>query len=230
MKKEDIHWDDWHRIFIGAAPAEFLIEVFIRTIIMYLALLIVLRLMGKRMGGMLTISELAVMITLGAIICVPMQIPDRGLVQGIVVLTFALFFQRGLNLIGWKNEKLERLIQGESTVLVKNGALVVDKLDEAKISRQQLYGALRSQGIHNLGEVERVYMEACGLFSVYKFEQAKAGLPILPPKDKTINGIRYESSQALMVCTNCGMTSNNPEEINGDCSNCHQHNWQQAMI
>ena len=79
MKKEEIHRGDWHRILIGTAPTEFLLEVLIRTIIIYLFLLVTLRLMGKRMGGQLTISELAVMLTLGAIVSVAMQIPEKGL-------------------------------------------------------------------------------------------------------------------------------------------------------
>jgi len=85
MRKEEINWDDWLRILIGTAPAEFLLEVLISTIIIYLFVLLTLRLMGKRMGGQLTISELVVMLRLGAIVSVPMQIPDKGLLQGIIV-------------------------------------------------------------------------------------------------------------------------------------------------
>lgn len=75
MKKEDIQPWDWQRIFLGEAPPEFLVEILIRTLIIYIALMIIVRLMGKRMGGQLTISELAVMVTLGAIVAPAMQIP-----------------------------------------------------------------------------------------------------------------------------------------------------------
>ena len=51
MNKEEIKLSDWQRILIGDAPVEFLLEVFIRTALIYLALLIIMRFLGKRMNG-----------------------------------------------------------------------------------------------------------------------------------------------------------------------------------
>ena len=104
MKKEDIQPWDWQRILFGEAPPEFLVEVFVRTFIIYIALLIIVRLMGKRMGGQLTVSELAVMVTLGAIVSPAMQIPQLGVLMGILILICALIFQRGLNLTEMKDD------------------------------------------------------------------------------------------------------------------------------
>jgi uncharacterized membrane protein YcaP (DUF421 family) len=230
MKKEDIHWDDWHRILFGAAPAEFLLEVLIRTIIMYLILLVILRLMGKRMGGQLTISELAVMVTLGAIICVPMQIPDRGVVQGMFVIVCALIFQRAFTLLGFKSSKWETILQGKESVLVKDGVIVVKELDKANISRQQLYAILRSQEIYNLGEVERVYAEACGIFSVYKVEEPKAGLSLFPPLDEGVHDVQGTVEEDIMVCRMCGRTAESEAEKKGHCKNCGCGDWEVAIM
>jgi len=78
MKKEEIHLYDIKRILLGQAPVEFMLEVLIRTVITYIALLFLLKLLGKRMDGQVTIIEMSVMITLGAIVSVAMQLPDRG--------------------------------------------------------------------------------------------------------------------------------------------------------
>ena len=126
MKKEEILWGDWHRILLGPAPVEFLLEVLLRTAVIYLVLLVILRMLGKRMGGQLTISELAVMLTLGAIISVPMQIADRGVLQGILVLICALVFQRGINYLAVKNEKIERILQGHESQLVRDGVILTN--------------------------------------------------------------------------------------------------------
>src|SRR3982750_3522578 len=96
MKKEEIHLWDVKRILIGQAPPEFLLDVLIRSLIMYIAAILVLRWMGKRMNGQLSIIELAVMVTMGAILAVPMQIPDRGLLQGLLVLVTILALLRGI--------------------------------------------------------------------------------------------------------------------------------------
>jgi uncharacterized membrane protein YcaP (DUF421 family) len=229
MKKEEIHWGDWHRILMGTTPIEFLLEVLIRTIIIYLFLLITLRLMGKRMGGQLTISELAVMLTLGAIVSVPMQIPDKGLLQGILVLFCAFAFQRGITYLAAKNHKTELFTEGSESLLIKDGVILATKLDNMKISREQLRAVLRNQNIYNLGEVQRVYLEACGIFSVFKYEQAKAGLSLLPPADDSA-GQEFSVVRESIICLECG---NPAPELAGDkknCKNCRSENWGKAVI
>src|SRR4051812_36575353 len=108
MDKDDIKLSDWHRILFGNAPVEFMAEVAVRTIIMFLLLLICVKLMGKRMAGKLTINELAVMLTLGAIVSVPMQIPERGILLGVLTLFCAYTFQRGYNWLAVKYHRMEK--------------------------------------------------------------------------------------------------------------------------
>ena len=228
MKKEEIHWGDWHRILFGTAPEQFLLESFIRTIIMYLVLLVVLRLLGKRMGGQLSISELAVMLTLGAIVSVPIQIPEKGILQGILVLFCALLFQRGINYLGVKNHKIENLIQGRERLLVKNGVMVADQMIAMKISREQLSAELRHKKIYNLGEISRVYIEACGLFSIYKFAKAKPGLALLPPEDEVAGTELYERNN-VSVCAHCGNPANKQAATDQACNNCSANEWTHAV-
>jgi uncharacterized membrane protein YcaP (DUF421 family) len=146
MKKEEVHWLDWHRILLGQAPVEFLVEVLIRTFIIYLILLVTLRFMGKRMGGQLTVSELSVMLTLGAIVAVPMQMDDRGILQGMLVLACAFVFQRGLTYLSVKHGTVERIAEGFESIVLKDGVLLVDELQAMKISKEQIFAMLRSQG------------------------------------------------------------------------------------
>src|ERR1700760_1914703 len=97
MDKKDIHLYDWHRILFGDAPSIFLVEVFIRTLITYFILLIAIRWLGKRMSSQLSITEMAVMLTLGAIVSVAMQVPESGVLMAITVLICTLTFEKGLS-------------------------------------------------------------------------------------------------------------------------------------
>jgi len=74
-----------------------LLEAALRTLIIYLVLLLAMRLLGKRMNAQLTVAELSVMIMLGGIVSVPMQIPDRGILQGVLVLACIVALFRGIN-------------------------------------------------------------------------------------------------------------------------------------
>jgi uncharacterized membrane protein YcaP (DUF421 family) len=234
MKKEDIHLDDIYRILFGQAPVTFLLEVFIRTLVVYLVLLLAIRWLGKRMSGQLTIMELAVMLTLGAIICVPMQIPDRGLMQGIVLLLCAVWFQRGISLLGVKYGWFEDFTQGKSSMLVKNGMLILPELEKNRISHGQFFAKLRSEGIFNLGELDRVYLEACGLYSIFKSKSPKSGLPILFRVDQDIvenqNQATNEenNNEELVACKNCGHVQK--KQADNKCDNCGENSWIKAII
>lgn len=228
MKKEEIHWADWYRIFFGTAPLEFLLEALIRTVLIYMILLIVLRFLGKRMGGQLTISELAVMLTLGAIISVPMQVPDRGLLQGILVLCGALLFQRGITFLSVRYKKIELITEGEGAVLVKNGVLQVSRLRELRISRDQILAELRKENVYNLGEVRRMYLEACGLFSIIKYNQPRPGLAIIPEGDPEAE-TTFKHHEHMIVCKRCGESGKDVHGGNITCQICSTNQWVSAV-
>jgi uncharacterized membrane protein YcaP (DUF421 family) len=229
MKKEEIHLGDIKRILFGQAPPEFMIEVFIRTVIIFIILLFIVRLMGKRMSGQITITELAVMVTLGAIVSPVMQLPDRGILFGVVVLTAALLFQRYINLWGFKNEKIEKATQGHMSLLVKDGILNLEELEKTRVTKQQLYSMLREKKIHNLGKVKRAYLEACGILSVFETDENKAGLPLLPGKDKGINKIQTELDTSVKACCNCGHVQHILNE-NTSCDICTSKDWSIAYL
>jgi uncharacterized membrane protein YcaP (DUF421 family) len=210
-------------------PPEFMIEVAIRSFLIFLILLVVMRLMGKRMAGQITFSELAVVITLGAIVSPVMQLPDRAIFFGVTVLVVALFFQRGLNLWAFKDEKIEHLSQGELSVLIKDGVLNLEELNKAHITKQQIFAMLREKKIQNLGKVKRAYLEACGIFSVYETEEKTPGLSIFPKSDPAIKSVQQEVSDHVMACSTCGHV----QKINNktaECEICHTHEWSKAYF
>jgi uncharacterized membrane protein YcaP (DUF421 family) len=227
MKKFEIHLADWQRILFGQTPPEFLLEVFIRTLVIYVVLLLVLRWLGKRMSGQLTILEMAVMLTLGAIVSVAMQVPERGITLSLFVLSCTLLFQRGLSHLGYKSARIEELTQGRISTLVKDGVLEIEEMRRCRISHQQLFSDLRSKNVMNLGEVRRIYLEACGLFSIIKNQQPVAGLSTLPPGDvNIISALHYNNE---MACCNCGKTSSRDEAGSNTCPRCGADDWTQAV-
>ena len=226
MEKEEIKIIDFHRILFGQEPALFLVEVLIRTFLTYIILLFVVRWLGKRMSGQLSILEMAVMLTLGAIVSVGMQIPDRGVALSAAVLTFILAFQRGLAWLGFKNRKVENLTHGTLDILVMDGIMQLEAMHRCNISRQQLFAHLRSKNVTNLGAVRRVYLEASGLFSIYELSEPKPGLPLFPPIDNKVLERRLELQ--LVSCTHCGLTcEKQPEQPH--CTDCESTEWTTAI-
>lgn len=230
MEVSDIKLSDIKRILMGDAPYGFLLEVVIRTLIIYFFLLIVIRFMGKRMTGQLTLTEMAVMIGLGAIISIPAQAYDRGILQGALLLVLVLGFQRGTTLLYTKNVRYEKLLQGDETLLVKNGTIQVPQLDSAKITREQLFAILRNKGVHQLGQVKRLYQESSGLFSVYTEQHPKPGLSILPEADKEILSTQPRPDSRLQACSSCGNTAIPPGNTPHTCTLCGNEKWEPVVI
>ncbi len=228
MEKWKINFLDWQRIWFGNAPIEFMLEVFFRTLIIYVILLLVVRAMGKRMSGQLTITELAVMLSLGAIVSVPMQLPDRGILQGLLAFVCAFSFLRGVNYLGVKNEKMEHLLQGKMSVLVRGGVLQIDEMRRSGVSQEQLFAQLRKKKISNLGQVERVYLEACGLFSIFLAEDPRQGLSVYPQSDQDLRASQLKSRDG-QVCLICGTVITGMDE-NQHCENCRSHRWGKDVI
>lgn len=228
MKKNEIEPFDIQRILFGQNPGEFVLEVLFRTLIIYLFLLLILRLMGKRMDGQLTITEFAVMVMLGAVVSVPMQIAERGLLLGIISLLCILLLHRSINWLAVRRSKLEEITHGTMTVLVKNGILQLGELHRTGMSKQNLFAALRARQIFNLGKVRRVYFEACGLISVYTYENKRPGLPIYPDQEMEFMKERSELVRSNAACSNCGRVVQGAEQER-ECKNCGVNHWTDAV-
>jgi uncharacterized membrane protein YcaP (DUF421 family) len=229
MKKEEIHFPDWQRLLLGNTPWEFMIEILLRTIIIYTILLIVVRMLGKRMSAQMTITEMAIMITIGGIVSVPMQTPERGLIQGIVILACVVIFQYALGRISFKHRAVETTVQGDLTVLIKDGRIEVGQLKKAGISNETLFGQLRGSNIQQLGQVKRTYLEACGIFSVITYPKPKPGLSIIPIEDKKIKEAQKLSNDNYS-CNYCGNTIQAKSNPHTNCDNCGNEKWVRSVV
>jgi uncharacterized membrane protein YcaP (DUF421 family) len=226
MKKEDIHLGDLERTLFGEAPPIFLLEVFVRTLVVYIFLLYILRWLGKRMSGQLTIMELSVMLTLGAIVSASMQMPDHGVLEAFLLLLCALGFQRGISYLGVLSSKFEELTQSKAGMLIRDGVLQVDILKEFRISRHQIFTQLRNQKIYNLGKADRMYLEASGMYSVFQGDSNKPGLSVLPPNNSSISSILQEVPE-LVACRSCGFVQ--PSDQLSACNKCGREEWTPAI-
>lgn len=229
MTKDGIHLHDIRRILLGETPPVFLLEVLIRTLLVYIGLLMAVKALGKRTSGELTITEKAVIIMLGAVVSIPMQVPDRGILQGLLILLCIVGYQRGLTWLTIRSRKSEQLTQGNMCMLVKDGVLQLETMRKSRISHQQLFGEMRSRQVYNLGKVKRLYLESCGTFSLYQQKDPRPGLPIFPPDDEEILSTQQTAEQGFKVCVNCG-TLAPPKGTNTACSFCGEQKWMDAKI
>jgi uncharacterized membrane protein YcaP (DUF421 family) len=222
MKEEEIKLNDWERIFLGEVPPEFFIEVIIRMTFLYLLLIFSMRLLGHRMASQLSRNEIAALVSLAAAIGVPILAPDRGLVPALVIALVVVTISKLLALGSYKSQKVESVVQGKLDTLVKDAVLNIPAMTKTRITRERIMAQLRSEKIKHLGEVQRLYLEANGNFTLVRTDQPKPGLTVLPETDPSF--IRELKPNGVLVCYACGL-SNQSSNKGEECPNCKNNKW-----
>ncbi len=228
IQPQDIQLLDWYRILMGHAQWGFLLEVIFRTGAIYCFLLFFMQLLGKRTAAQLSILEMAVLFIIGAAIGGPIQLPTQGLIPAIVALVMAFTCQRGFLLLCFKKSKIEAAFQGEVSILLKDGRLLMDKLKASKLPLSMVTSELRSQGIQHLGELRRIYFEPSGDFSLICYRKAKPGLSICP--DIPDEFCTTKPVSGYFVCAYCGHGEEAKEAPSMQCCYCTHEDWQPAVM
>jgi len=216
MSKEDIHLYDWQRILLGDLPAEFYVELLIRVTFVFILLIFSMRAMGKRMAAQLSRNEMAALVSLAAAIGLPIQSPDRGILPALVVALVVITIQRLIATRAYENQQMEQFAHGDVSLLIENGVIDKKEMLGVRLTEDRLFAQLRSHGVRHLGEVERLYLEVDGKFTMLKKDHPIPGLSVLPAFDREFLG--RQARQKQMVCTNCGALPDNEKEMS--CGNC----------
>ncbi len=220
---------DWHRIFFSDHPYSFFIEILIRTPLMFLAVVIILRLTGKRGVQQLSIFEMVMIITLGSAAGDSMFYEDVGLLHCLSVFAIVLLVYRLIILLVAKSEKAEKLLEGEPLYLLRDGKMCLSEIDGNEMGADEFFGELRGQYIEHLGQLRYVILEDTGKLSVffYSDEEVRAGLPILPDDySKKSSIIKHHG---LYACSRCGNTQTLSKTDSAICDLCKNNKWVQAM-
>lgn len=227
MKAEEIRFSDWGRILFGEVPPSFYIEVTIRTVIIFMLLIISMRVFGRRMSAQINRVEMVALFSLAAAIGVPLQTPDRGILPAVIIAIVVILIGRLVAGIAFNNERTEARIEDRLTILANDGMVDMQKMNGTKMTLERVYAQLRQEGVRHMGEIKRLYLEANGSFSVVKAENPSCGLCILPKVDPDF--ISEQSQCDEEVCSRCGKK----KKDNGGaetCTNCKNKVWENAIM
>lgn len=150
-----------------------MLSIFIRTILIYLILSLILKIMGKRQIGELEVGELVSTLLISEIASVPVTDPNIPLANALVPLLFIAFLEILLSGLKNKSSKLKRLMEGEPCFLVYQGKLKQQALIDNRISINELLTEMRTQGIGDLAEVYYAILEQNGKLSLLKNQDAE---------------------------------------------------------
>lgn len=198
---------DFHRIFIGDAPLIFLLEIVFRTLIMYTYAVMLLRILGKRGMGQLSMLELAIIISFGSAVGDPMVGADFPILHGIVAITAVTIFQIGLERFINRNRKIEVLLEGKPDLIIDEGVIQWECMKRDNLSKEDLFRSLRSKDVEHLGQVQKAFFETSGAVSVFfqSPKKVKPGLSLIPEEMIKEDEILMSSIPSPLDGTYCCM-------------------------
>ena len=151
------------------------LEVIVRTAVVYLFLVLILRLSGKREVGQMSILELIVILLISDAVQNSMVGDDMTLAGGLLAVLTLLGLDYGLSRLTGRSRRLRRAIEGEPRLLVRDGRLLDQALREEKIEPEKVRAAVRAQGVARVEDVRLAVLETDGSISVIPMDQPSSG-------------------------------------------------------
>ena len=153
-----------------------MLTVFVRSIIIYILLALILRLMGKRQVGELEITELVAALLLSELAAMVIDDTEKPLLYSIIPILCILFIEVMISFAVLKISLFKKIFGAKPSILINRGKIDVKELARMRISLEELLGELRLQGVGCIDTVEYAIMEQNGQISVFVRDQNPRGI------------------------------------------------------
>ena len=141
-------------------------ELILRGVVVYVFMIVLLRITGKRQVGQLAPFDLVLLLVLSNAVQNSMNGGDNSLIGGLVSATTLILLNYGVAMATFRNKKIEALIEGRPQILIHNGKLFEEVVAKAHLTHHELSAALRLAGCSCVEEVHAAILENSGEISV----------------------------------------------------------------
>lgn len=143
-------------------------HLILRATLIYIAVLFLLRLSGKREIGQMGTGEFVSILLISNAVQNSMNGGDNSVTTGLILATIIVLLSNLIAYLTFKSKKMENILQGQPTLLVHKGKLLHKNLDKELLNVHELKIMLRKQGIHYLDEIYEAVLESDGSISILK--------------------------------------------------------------
>lgn len=140
--------------------------IFVRTVILYFAILISMRIMGKRQLGEMEISEFIVAALIADLAATPLQDIGIPLLNGLVPIIIMFCFEIIIAGLNMRSVKLRKLTYGRPEIIVRGGKIIREAMQKNRFTLDELMQELRAQGLTDTAQVEYAVLETNGQLSI----------------------------------------------------------------
>ncbi|MCE5199740.1 MAG: YetF domain-containing protein [Armatimonadota bacterium] len=157
-------------------------QFIIRAAVVYIAVLVLLRLGGKRQVGQMGVGEFVAILLISNAVQNSMNGGDNSILGGLILAAVIIALSILIEYTTYKSKRWENIVQGRPRLLIHHGEILYRNLEKERLSVRELKTVLRRQGIHDVSEVHEAILESDGFVSVTKnsdltHHEDKTGLP-----------------------------------------------------
>ena len=146
---------------------------YLRTIVLYLILIAVIRLMGKRQIGQMEASEFVVTMLVANLASIPMQDGGIPLYSGLIPILTVLGLELVLSTLSLRSIRFRKLLCGKPVILIENGQILQENLRKTRVTLDELTGHLREKDVLDLSAVQFAILETNGNLSVFPYPEER---------------------------------------------------------
>ena len=143
------------------------LEIIYRTIFLYIIILIIFRLMGKREVGKLSIIDFVVSVLIAECVAFSLEDMSKPLFQTILPIIILFIIQYVNSLLSLKNKKVRDLIDGDPSLIIKNGVINEAEMRKQRYNLDDLLLQLREERVTSINNVKYAYLEPSGKISIF---------------------------------------------------------------
>lgn len=161
---------EWQRLLLGETPLPYYLEIALKCVIVFLILLLVVRLLGKRGQQSLSPMQQMLMIALGSAAGDALLYPGVAIGHAALILIGITMLTIGLENVAERARPVRDYLESRPRVLVRDGVVDVEALFKERTTHRELYAELRIKGARSLSQVRCAILEVTGDISVFLHE------------------------------------------------------------
>jgi uncharacterized membrane protein YcaP (DUF421 family) len=149
------------------------LNLVIRAVVVFLAVLLLLRISGKRQLGQMSATELVAILLISNAVQNAMNAGDNSLLGGLILAAVLIFLSWLISLLTYSYPRMSAIFEGTPTLLIHKGSPLTKNLSKERMPISELKTLLRKQGIHHFKDVQTAILEADGTLSVTRISDSE---------------------------------------------------------
>lgn len=151
----------------GCGHMETYLEIFFRTVFLYIFILVVFRLMGKREVGELSIMDLVVFVLIAECVAFALEDVDKPVIQNVFPIIILLVIQYINSLFTLKSKKIRDVIDGDPSLIIRDGVIDQEEMRKQRYNLDDLFQQMREERVPSVQQIDYAFLEPSGKLSIF---------------------------------------------------------------